>query len=320
MPRQQSRPTLSNRWIPAAPGVDRRRFLWGTAAALPMLCGRGSALWAAEAPKPALIPRQQNPDNLEFPFASLEGVLTPNDLFYIRNHFAAPRLDSMAWRLQVVGAVDKPLEFTYAQLLDLPSVTKTITLECAGNGRAFLTPKAAGVQWELGAVSTAEWTGVPLSKVLEKAGVKDGAVDVVLEGGDKGERKNDPKPAGAFPFTRGLPLAKAMKPEVLLAWKMNGEALPEAHGFPVRAVVGGWYGMASVKWLARVVVSDRPYEGYDQVIDYAVWERRDGLLPALTPLARQHDCVVLLFRDPAELHKPNPAITTTVRQAPTALR
>jgi DMSO/TMAO reductase YedYZ molybdopterin-dependent catalytic subunit len=274
---------MSMRWNGEAAGPDRRQFIRGAAAALPALCGGGAALWAADAPKPALLPRQKDPDNLESPFSGLEGVITPNDLFYVRNHFAAPRLDAAAWRLKVVGAVARPLELTYDQLRDLPSVTKTLTLECAGNGRAFLTPKAPGVPWELGAVSTAEWTGVPLAKVLEKAGVQDGAVDVVLEGGDKGERKDEPKPAGAFPFTRGLPLAKAMKPEVLLAWKMNGEALPEAHGFPVRAVVGGWYGMASVKWLARVVVTDKPFAGYEQTVSYTVWERRDGLA-SLTPL------------------------------------
>jgi DMSO/TMAO reductase YedYZ molybdopterin-dependent catalytic subunit len=159
----------------------------------------------------------------------------------------------------------------------------TLTLECAGNGRAFLSPKAKGVQWELGAVSTAEWTGVPLAALLEKAGVKKGAVDVVLEGTDTGEPKNDAKPAGALHFTRGLPLEKATKPEVLLAYKMNGAALPANHGFPLRAVVGGWYGVASIKWLSRILVTDRPFAGFDQSIDYSVWERRSGI-PSLVPL------------------------------------
>jgi len=117
-----------------------------------------------------LIVREKEPENLEFPFASLRGFLTPNDQFYVRNHFAAPRLDLKTWRLRVVGAVARPLELTYDQLLALPACTQTVTIECAGNGRAFLSPKTKGVQWELGAVSTAEWTGVPLAAVLERAG------------------------------------------------------------------------------------------------------------------------------------------------------
>jgi DMSO/TMAO reductase YedYZ molybdopterin-dependent catalytic subunit len=265
--------------------VDRRDFLRGAAAAtLPFFWSGGAALLAADEPRALqLIPRETNPNNLESPFGALNRLITPNELFYIRNHFNQPRVDKASWRLKVIGAVERPLELTYDQLLDLPSVTKTVTLECAGNGRGFLTPKAKGVQWELGAVSTAEWTGVSLSKVLEKAGLRADAVEVVLEGPDKGEPKSDAKPAGAIPFARSLPMAKAQKPEVLLAYKMNGAVLPEAHGFPLRAVVGGWYGMASVKWLSRIIAADRPFNGFFQGIDYAFWERRYGL-PTLKPI------------------------------------
>ena len=264
--------------------LDRRSFLCGSAlAALPLLARGRLAL--ADEPKPGgLIVREKDPDNLEFPFAKLDGFLTPNELFYVRNHFAAPKLEAMTWKLKVVGAVDKPLELTYDQVLALPSRTAPVTLECTGNGRAFLTPKANGVPWELGAVSTAEWTGVTLAAVLEKAGPKKNAVDVVIEGADEGEPKNDPKPPGKIHFARGLPLAKALKPEVLLAYKMNGAVLPAAHGFPLRAVVGGWYGMASIKWVQRIVVTDRPFHGYDQTADYTIWERREGL-PTLVPIA-----------------------------------
>jgi DMSO/TMAO reductase YedYZ molybdopterin-dependent catalytic subunit len=265
--------------------VDRRDFLrCAAAAALPFFWTGGAALFAADdAHSAKLIPRETNPNNLEFPFATLDKPITSNELFYIRNHFAQLHVEKADWRLKVIGAVERPLELTYEQLLDLPSVTKTVTLECAGNGRAFLTPKAKGVQWELGAVSTAEWTGVPLSKVLEKAGLRAEAMEVVLEGPDKGEPKNDAKPAGAIPFARSLPLAKAQSAEVLLAYKMNGAVLPEAHGFPLRAIVGGWYGMASVKWLSRIIVADRPFDGFFQGIDYAYWERRYGL-PTLKPI------------------------------------
>jgi DMSO/TMAO reductase YedYZ molybdopterin-dependent catalytic subunit len=265
--------------------LDRRALLRaGAIAAFPLAAGRFSwaVLRAAEA-KPALIEREADPINLEFPFTSLDSFLTPNELFYIRNHFAQPKLDIKTWRLQVVGAVKKPLTLMFDDLQAMKASTLPVTLECAGNGRAFLDPKTRGVQWQLGAVSTADWTGVPLAAVLDRAGVAPGAVDVVLEGADQGEVKNEPKPTGALHFARGLPLAKAQKPEVLLAYQMNGAALSAAHGFPLRAIVGGWYGVASVKWLTRIVVFDRPFHGYDQTTDYAIWERRDGL-PTLTPI------------------------------------
>ncbi len=262
---------------------DRRAFLKRAGlTALPLLTG-GRLLGQAQ-PDTVLIPREKDPDNLEFPFHTLNSFLTPNDRFYVRNHFAMPSITAMTWRLKVVGAVRTPLELTYDQVLAWPAETRTVTLECAGNGRAFLNPKAKGVQWELGAVSTARWKGVPLAAVLEKAGVKPEAVDVVLEGADRGELKNEIKPVGGpFPFARGLPLEQARKSDVLLAYQMNDAVLPKEHGFPVRAIVGGWYGMASVKWLERIVVTDRPFLGYDQSIDYAIWERTHGL-PSLTPL------------------------------------
>ncbi len=249
--------------------LDRRLFLRHAGlAALPLLAAAEEKVNA-----PRLIPRQRNPDNFEFPFAALDGFFTSNNLFYIRNHFAAPSLDAKSWRLKVVGAVERPLEFTLEAIRALPSRTLPVTLECAGNGRAFLVPKTKGVQWEMGAVSTAEWTGVPLAAVLEKAGVRPGAVEVILEGADRGEPGNDPRPPGTIAFARSLPLAKARRPEVLLAWQMNGKDLPPEHGYPLRAVVSGWYGMASVKWLTRLVVVEKPFRGYWQTVDYAVWNR-----------------------------------------------
>jgi DMSO/TMAO reductase YedYZ molybdopterin-dependent catalytic subunit len=262
--------------------VDRRSFLCAGAMALPLLA-RGGPAFADEPNSGGPLVREKEPENFEFPFAKLGSFLTPNELFYVRNHFTAPKIEAQNWKLSVTGAVEKPLEFTHEQLLALPARTTAVTLECAGNGRSFLDPKAKGVQWELGAVSTAEWTGVTLATLLDRAGVKKNAVEVVLEGADSGEPKNDPKPTGKIHFARGLPLAKALKPEVLLAYKMNGAALPPLHGFPLRALVGGWYGMASVKWLQRIIVMDRPFHGYDQTTDYSIWENRDGL-PTMVPL------------------------------------
>lgn len=268
-------------------GINRRGFLRGTAAvALQTACG-GSLLGKLRGDEPAvggLIVRQKDPENLEFPFASLRSFLTPTEMFYVRNHFRAPRIDVNSWRLRIAGAVVQPLELTFDQLQALPSVTQVATLECAGNGRAFLSPKTKGVQWELGAVSTATWTGVPLATLLERAGVQPGAIEVILEGADRGEPVSDLKPPGKLSFARSLPLAKATRPEVLLAYRMNGAPLPAAHGFPLRVVVAGWYGMASIKWLERIVVTDRPFLGYDQSVDYAIWQRRAGL-PSLTPIS-----------------------------------
>jgi DMSO/TMAO reductase YedYZ molybdopterin-dependent catalytic subunit len=234
-----------------------------------------------EGPFPGLITRVKNPTNLEFPFPTLDSFITPNERFYVRNHFAAPTIDPRTWKLRVAGAVSRELSLSLADLRKLPSRTVTATMECAGNGRAFLDPKVKGVQWALGAVGNAEWTGVPLAAVLEKAGLADRAVEVVLEGTDRGEIK-DQSP-GVIPFARSLPLEKARHPEVLLAHAMNGKDLPRDHGFPLRVVVPGWYGMASVKWLTRVLVTDRPFDGFFQTFDYSFWTRTRGL-PSLRPV------------------------------------
>ncbi len=277
-------------------GTDRRTFVRGmvAAAALPFLSPLGAGRVAGAEPEspthpadapafPGLISREEEPQNLEFPFPTLDSFLTPNPRFYVRNHFAAPKLEARDWRLKVEGAVEHPLELTYDELLKMAPRTQTALLECAGNGRVFLTPKASGVAWELGAASNAEWAGVPLASVLDKAGVRGAAVEVILEGADAGEIKDEPKSPGKISFARSLPLEKARKPEVLLAHKMNGEDLPAAHGFPVRALVPGWYGMASVKWLTRIVVTDRPFQGYFQSLSYTSFERVNGL-PSMVPV------------------------------------
>ncbi|MGC4046744.1 MAG: sulfite oxidase [Armatimonas sp.] len=228
-------------------------------------------------PLPGLIVREKRPENLEFPFGSLSSLVTPNDRFYVRSHFAVPQMDRNSWRLVVEGAVKERLELTYEELVKMTPRTLPATLECAGNSRVFLSPTANGVQWQLGAVSNAEWTGVPLQAVLQRAGVLPGAVEVILEGADTGEIKNPPKPAGMIHYSRSLPLERANRPEVLLAYRMNGQELPLSHGFPVRAIVPGWYGMASVKWLTRLIVVDKPYHGHFQTIDYAIWETTHGV-------------------------------------------
>jgi DMSO/TMAO reductase YedYZ molybdopterin-dependent catalytic subunit len=231
-----------------------------------------------------LIVRQDVPENQEFRFSSLDSFLTPTDRFYIRNHFPVPDLDVSTWRLRVEGAVERPLELEYNALRRMPSHTQTVTMECAGNSRTFLQPRVRGVQWELGAVGTAEWTGVPLMAVLEQAGLKPSAVDVVLEGADRGLVSDEPKPVGEVSYVRSVPRATALRPDVLLAYQMNGEDLSPAHGFPVRVIVPGWFGMASVKWLTRIVVTEQPFQGFWQTTDYAYWVHHEGF-PVRVPLS-----------------------------------
>ena len=210
--------------------------------------------------------REKEPLNLEMPFGSLDGFITPVDRFFVRSHFSIPRIDVKTWRLKIEGEVETPLALTYDEVSEMESRTITVTMECAGNGRAFLTPQASGVQWERGAVSNAEWTGVLLTQVLRRAGLKNSAREVIFEGADRGEIKEPPGPAGKIHYARSIPLKKANE-EVLLAFKMNGEELTPAHGSPLRVIVPGWYGMASVKWLTRIIASAQPFNGYYQTID-----------------------------------------------------
>ena len=235
---------------------------------------------------PGMTVRMQEPRNLEFPFSELKSWLTPTEHFYVRSHFAVPKVDPQTFKLTVEGAVENRLELTLDDIRKLPAVTMPLTLECTGNGRVFLVPQVRGLQWGFGAVGNAEWTGVPLAAVLERAKVKPGAVDVILVGADKGVITADPATPGAIHFDRSLPLAKATRPEVLLAYKQNGEDLTAPHGAPLRAVVGGWYGMASVKWLTKVVVTDKPHTGYWQTFDYSYFERGHDGLPVLTPVTK----------------------------------
>lgn len=256
---------------------DRRAFL-GLATALVL-----GARVGADTPEKRIV-RSDDPLNLEYPFTALNAFQTPTALHYVRNHYPRPKLDAKTWRLSISGAVKRELSLNLDDLHKLKSVTTPITLECAGNGRSLLPTKVKGVQWAKGAISTAEWTGVPLAAILDRAGVEAGAVEVILDAADKGDPKKEIQPPYDISFARSLPLAKALKPETMLAWGMNGADLPGDHGHPLRAIVGGWYGMASVKWLARIIVTRTPFWGFDQTIDYATWTKGEDGLPRLTPI------------------------------------
>jgi DMSO/TMAO reductase YedYZ molybdopterin-dependent catalytic subunit len=233
---------------------------------------------------PGLITREQAPMNLELPFPTLTERVVPTNRFYVRSHFPIPAVEAASWRLSIEGEVKKALTISYDELRALPAKTVMATLECAGNGRARLAPKVKGLLWEQGAVGNATWTGVPLSVLLERAGVPAEALDVIFEGADQGTVSDEPKAPGTIHYARSLPLTKARQPEVLVAYLMNGQPLTPEHGFPVRLLVPGWYGMASVKWLSKITVSAAPYAGYWQTLEYAYWQRTHGL-PTLTPVA-----------------------------------
>src|SRR3984893_10227267 len=230
-----------------------------------------------------MIIRQKEPKNLEAPFDQIDSYLTPNELFYIRSHFPIPNLDSDSYRLRIDGAVRRPLALSYEELRSMRSETRVATLECAGNSRVFLVPQALGAHGELGAVSNAEWTGVPLRALLERAEVREDACEIVLEGADRGTPKEEPIPPTPISYVWSLPRAKAIRPEVLIAYQMNGRDLPRDHGFPVRAIVPGHYGMASVKWLTGIRAVHEPFHGYWQTSDYAYWAAMDGK-PVRRPL------------------------------------
>ncbi len=221
-----------------------------------------------------MIVHRADPLNCETSIPALiGGMVMPNRRFYVRNHFQVPKLDCANWRLNVGGLVERPLSLSLRDLVRMPSQTQFVTLECAGNGRSLLSPPVSGEQWNLGAVSTAEWSGVPLAEVLQRAGVKAVARQVVFRGADSGKLDPNGKPTR---FERSLSVDEAHHCEGLLAYAMNGEALPVQHGYPLRLVVPGWYAVASVKWLTEIDVISGEFRGHYQTGSYFFEWQREG--------------------------------------------
>lgn len=215
--------------------------------------------WFALA-KPALIRLPDAALNGETALAALDPDITPLAALFVRNNGTQPRIDSARaedWRLRVEGEVDRPLDLTLRELRSrFPVSTLTAVIECAGNGRSFFEPPAEGLPWSLGAVGCVRWTGVRLGDVLRAAGVKASAVYSAHEGADR--RIGQPERAA---LSRGLPIAKALAPETLIAFEANGEPLPALHGGPLRIVAPGFPGSAWQKWLTRIWVRDREHDG-----------------------------------------------------------
>jgi sulfane dehydrogenase subunit SoxC len=211
--------------------------------------------------------------NHGMPLEALRYDVTPPGLHYVLTHYDIPAVDPGSWRLDIDGAVERPVRLALDELMDRPTVTSRVLLECAGNGRARLEPRPVSQPWLLEAVGTAEWTGTPLAPLLAEAGVSPDAVDVVFTGADHGMERGVEQD-----YARGLPLADALRPETLLVWAMNGVPLPPQHGAPLRLVVPGWYGMAQVKWLTRIEVVTEPFTGFQNATAYRlkVEEDEDG--------------------------------------------
>ncbi|MGH3371957.1 MAG: sulfite oxidase [Nocardioidaceae bacterium] len=208
--------------------------------------------------------------NHALPLEALRYEVTPPGLHYVLVHYDIPMLSAGEWRLEIHGVVDRPVPVDLEVLRALPRHTTRVTLECAGNGRAHLTPRPVSQPWLTGAVGTADWTGARLVDLLEQAGVASTAVDVVFTGADHGVERGVEDD-----YRRALAVADAMSPDVLVAYEMNGQPLPPQHGHPVRLVVPGWYGMAHVKWLCDIEVLDHRFEGFQNEVAYRLRQDPD---------------------------------------------
>lgn len=216
--------------------------------------------------------------NHSMPLEALREDITPPGLHYVLTHFDIPHIDAGSWHLRVGGAVERSLELSLAALKKDPAISVPVTLECAGNGRSLLKPRPLSQPWTLEAVGTAVWTGVPLAYLLAQARVEPEAVEVVFTGLDEGIQGGVRQQ-----YARSLPIAEALRADVVLAYKMNGSELPPQHGYPLRLVVPGWYGMTSVKWLQSIQVVTVPFHGFQQSVAYRYQHTADD---AGTPVSR----------------------------------
>lgn len=208
--------------------------------------------------------------NRGMPLEALRYDVTPTGLHYLLIHFDIPEIDARSWRLELAGTVERPRSLSLAEVRALPARTITATMECAGNGRARLSPRPVSQPWLAEAIGTAVWTGASLRELLLTVGARPGTVELVFQGADHGVQGEV-----AHDYARSLPLREAMRPEVLLAYEMNGRPLEPQHGAPLRLLVPGWYGMTSVKWLTRIAAVTEPFDGYQQAVAYRYQQDAD---------------------------------------------
>ena len=214
--------------------------------------------------KQPLIKRSFRPPNYETPLALLRDPLTPNDAFYVRWHMGVPDVASADWRLRVAGpAASAPREFTFADLRKFKAHEVVAINQCSGNRRGLFDPHVPGVQWSYGAMGNAAWRGVRLKDVLDAAGIAGSAVEVLADAADS------PTLTGPD-FAKSLPMSKALEPDTLVAFEMNGQPLPRWNGFPARLVVPGWTATYWVKCLTALSILDKPFDGFWMKTAYRV--------------------------------------------------
>lgn len=250
------------------PAISRRSFLaraaGGVAVALTagsawLLPARSESSETAAQPQAPLIVRVTRPYDAETSVQEFLSWVTPNDRFFVRSHFGPPppeRMDKATWRLTLSGLVEHPLTLSLDDLAKFEEVSVTAVVQCSGNGRAFHRPKTPGVQWERGAVGNARWTGIRLRDVLRHAGLTARARHLQLQGADR------PAAATVPLFVRSLPIEKALHPDTILAYQMNGAPLPLLHGAPLRLITPGWMADSCVKWLTELIVQEEEAKGY----------------------------------------------------------
>ena len=220
--------------------------------------------------------------NHGMPLEALRWDVTPVGLHYLLTHFDIPDVDAASWRLEVGGLVERPLSLSLDELRARPAVEVAVTMECAGNGRAHIEPHVFSQPWLLEAVGTARWRGVSVASVLEDAGIRDGAIEALFTGLDRGIDGGVEQV-----YERSLPLDELLRGDALLAYEVNGQPLPPQHGYPLRLVVPGWYGMTSVKWLSRITVREEPFDGYQMRHAYRVrYDEDEPGLPITTMAPR----------------------------------
>ena len=231
--------------------ISRRMLFVGAAAAVLPRVMRA----ADQADLSRMIVRSPRPEDLEMPLDGFTEWITPIDRFFVRCHTYTPKVSLNDWSLKIDGVVEQPMTLTMDDLKKLPRVELVGVLECAGNGRSFYQPHLPGAQWAFGSVGNGRWAGVRLRDVLQKAGIKSSATEILFDGADV--------PLAKMPdFQRTIPSAKALHPDTLLAYEMNGQALPVQHGFPLRLIAPGWAGDSWVKWLQHIEVLDHEFEGF----------------------------------------------------------
>ena len=232
--------------------------------------------------RPYLITKTLVPENQETPINFLSGDIIGEKLFYRRNHFPYPNFASNFYFLPIEGLVHTPKVFSLQEIYSLPSKTIKVVLECSGDKRQLFKPNVYGEQWGKGAISQGIWKGVSLGSLLQYTGLLDTAKEIVFEGYDHGER---PDSNYLFNFSRSLPLEKALDPDTIIAYEYNKQPIPFKHGFPLRLIVPGWYAMASVKWIKKIIVIEKEFKGPFQAVDYVYYPNKDndnGKVPVTT--------------------------------------